>query len=46
VSVWRTWSSNDVAISLDTTSRYAEKLIHNCLKRVREIYMNITAVQR
>ncbi len=39
-------SANDVAISLDTTSRYAEKLIHNCLKRVREIYLSITAVKR
>lgn len=37
-------SASDVARELDTTSRYAEKLIHNCLKRVREIYMNITAV--
>jgi RNA polymerase sigma factor (sigma-70 family) len=39
-------SANDVAVSLDTTSRYAEKLIHNCLKRVREIYLSITAVKR
>jgi RNA polymerase sigma factor (sigma-70 family) len=39
-------SANDVAASLDTTSRYAEKLIHNCLKRVREIYLSITAVKR
>jgi RNA polymerase sigma factor (sigma-70 family) len=39
-------SANDVAVSLDTTSRYAEKLIHNCLKRVREIYFSITAVKR
>ena len=39
-------SASDVARELQTTSRYAEKLIHNCLKRVREIYMNITAVKR
>ena len=35
-----------IASELDTTNRYAEKLIHNCLKRVREIYINITAVNR
>lgn len=39
-------SANDVARELETTTRYAEKLIHNCLKRVREIYFNITAVKR
>lgn len=39
-------SASEVASELDTTTRYAEKLIHNCLKRVREIYMNITAVAR
>jgi RNA polymerase sigma factor (sigma-70 family) len=39
-------SASEVARELDTTTRYAEKLIHNCLKRVREIYMNITAVAR
>lgn len=39
-------SANEVARSLDTTSRYAEKLIHNCLKRVREIYFSITVVKR
>lgn len=39
-------SAGDVARELETTSRYAEKLIHNCLKRVREIYMSITAVTR
>ena len=38
-------SAMDVARELETTNRYAEKLIHNCLKRVREIYMNITAVK-
>lgn len=39
-------SAADVARELETTNRYAEKLIHNCLKRVREIYINITAVNR
>ena len=39
-------SSVEVARELETTTRYAEKLIHNCLKRVREIYKNITAVNR
>jgi len=39
-------SAGDVARELETTSRYAEKLIHNCLKRVREIYLNITSVTR
>jgi RNA polymerase sigma factor (sigma-70 family) len=39
-------SASDVARELETTNRYAEKLIHNCLKRVREIYMNITAVTK
>ena len=39
-------SASEVARELETTTRYAEKLIHNCLKRVREIYINITAVSR
>jgi len=39
-------SAGDVARELETTNRYAEKLIHNCLKRVREIYLNITSVQK
>ena len=39
-------SAVDVARELETTSRYAEKLIHNCLKRVREIYFSITTVKR
>jgi RNA polymerase sigma factor (sigma-70 family) len=39
-------SASEVARELETTTRYAEKLIHNCLKRVREIYKNITAVNR
>lgn len=39
-------SAGDVARELETTNRYAEKLIHNCLKRVREIYINITSVTK
>jgi RNA polymerase sigma factor (sigma-70 family) len=39
-------AASDVARELETTNRYAEKLIHNCLKRVREIYMSITAVKK
>jgi RNA polymerase sigma factor (sigma-70 family) len=39
-------SAGDVARELETTNRYAEKLIHNCLKRVREIYMSITSVKK
>ena len=39
-------SAADVAREMDTTNRYAEKLIHNCLKRVREIYFSITAVRK
>lgn len=38
-------SAADVARELETTHRYAEKLIHNCLRRAREIYKSITAVQ-
>ncbi len=39
-------SAADVARELDTTSRYAEKLIHNCLKRAREIYLMITGATK
>ena len=39
-------SASEVGRELETTTRYAEKLIHNCLKRVREIYMSISAVTR
>jgi len=39
-------SAGDVAREMDTTNRYAEKLIHNCLKRVREIYLTITGMKR
>jgi len=39
-------SAGDVAKEMETTNRYAEKLIHNCLKRAREIYNSITVVHR
>jgi RNA polymerase sigma factor (sigma-70 family) len=35
-------SAVDVAKELETTTRYAEKLIHNCLRRAREIFNNIS----
>jgi|SRR5882724_11986708 len=38
-------SAIEVATARNTTPGYAEKLIHNCLKRVREIYVSITAVK-
>lgn len=37
-------SAAEVAKELDTTNRYAEKLIHNCLKRAHQIYRTLTAV--
>jgi RNA polymerase sigma factor (sigma-70 family) len=39
-------SASEVARLLETTSRYAEKMIHNCLNRVREVYRKISAVSR
>ena len=39
-------SAADMAREMKTTNRYAEKLIHNCLKRVREVYRSINAVKR
>ena len=39
-------SAVEVAVELETTPRYAEKLIHNCLQRVRAIYIDITAVKK
>ena len=39
-------TAKDVALAFDTTPRYAEKLIHTCLERVRRIYITITAVKR
>ncbi|HVR40279.1 MAG TPA: sigma-70 family RNA polymerase sigma factor [Thermoanaerobaculia bacterium] len=37
-------SAVDVAKELETTTRYAEKLIHNCLRRAREIFNNISSM--
>lgn len=39
-------TAKDVAAAFDTSPRYAEKLIHNCLERVRRIYHTITVVKR
>ncbi len=39
-------SAGEVAREMDTTNRYAEKLIHNCLGRVRAIYESIAAVKQ
>lgn len=39
-------SAAEVAKELDTTNRYAEKLIHNCLKRAHEIYLILTEVKK
>jgi RNA polymerase sigma factor (sigma-70 family) len=36
-------SAPEVARELSTTNRYAEKLIHKCLKRAYEIYLTLTA---
>jgi len=35
-------SANDLAARMGTTPRYMEKLIHNCLKRTREIYLSLS----
>lgn len=37
-------SAREVAETLSTTRRYAEKLIHNCLRRAHEIYAKLTEV--
>lgn len=37
-------SAAEVAKELDTTDRYASKLIHNCLKRAYQVYRNLTKV--
>ena len=39
-------SAPEVARKLDTTNRYAEKLIHKCLKRAYEIYAGLTGGKR
>ncbi len=40
---WEGQSASEMALSLDTTDRYAEKLIHKCLARARKIYHMLTA---
>lgn len=37
-------SAAEVAKELDTTNRYAEKLIHTCLKRAYQVYRTLTNV--
>lgn len=39
-------SAPEVAKKLETTNRYAEKLIHKCLKRAFEIYSGLVGVKR
>jgi RNA polymerase sigma factor (sigma-70 family) len=39
-------SAPEVAKKLDTTNRYAEKLIHKCLKRAFEIYSGLIGAKR
>lgn len=39
-------SAIEVARELDTTPRYAEKLIHKCLKRAHDIYVSLTGTPR
>lgn len=39
---WEGRSAPELATELDTTSRYAEKLIHKCLKRASQIYRQLT----
>jgi RNA polymerase sigma factor (sigma-70 family) len=38
-------SASEIAIVLETTTRYAEKMIHKCLQRAREIYATIAQVR-
>ncbi|HXG58758.1 MAG TPA: sigma-70 family RNA polymerase sigma factor [Thermoanaerobaculia bacterium] len=39
-------TAGDIAAIFDTTIRYAEKLIHKCLKRARDVYELIARVER
>ncbi|HVT45629.1 MAG TPA: sigma-70 family RNA polymerase sigma factor [Thermoanaerobaculia bacterium] len=39
-------SASELATQLDTTNRYAEKLIYKCLKRAHEVYMGFNATRR
>lgn len=43
---WEGHSASEVAEKLETTNRYAEKLIHKCLKRAHDIYRTLTKVDR
>ena len=43
---WDGCSAAEVAQAFDTTNRYAEKLIHKCLKRAHEIYKKLNGVGR
>lgn len=38
---WEGRSAPEVATAMDTTNRYAEKLIHKCLKRASQIYRQL-----
>lgn len=42
---WDGCSAAEVAEAFDTTNRYAEKLIHKCLKRAHEIYRKLTGAK-
>lgn len=43
---WEGCSATEVAAALSTTNRYAEKLIHKCLKKAHEIYKTLSGVGR
>ena len=38
---WEGRSASEMATALDTTNRYAEKLIHKCLRRASQIYRQL-----
>ena len=39
------YTANEIAKNFETTNRYAEKLIHNCLKKALELYESMSKVQ-
>jgi DNA-directed RNA polymerase specialized sigma24 family protein len=39
------YSAAETAVHLSTTPRYAEKLIHNCLKRAHEVYTTLMTLK-
>jgi RNA polymerase sigma factor (sigma-70 family) len=43
---WDGCSAAEVAAAFSTTNRYAEKLIHKCLKKAHEIYNTLNGVGR